>query len=169
MVQMTRKYSNDEITVLWRPARCIHSGECLSLYKVFRPGRRPWVNMEGGTTEEIIRTVCSCPTGALTYTWNTGTDPAGTERQENPATDDESDPSSLDTGPDGPPACKAPGHVEIHIRPNGPLLISGAFRIFDAKGLEIPALKMLSICRCGQTGSPPFCDGSHFKYGFSDE
>ena len=61
------------------------------------------------------------------------------------------------------------GHGRLPSRPNGPLLISGTFRIFDAKGLEIPALKMLSICRCGQTGSPPFCDGSHFKYGFSDE
>ncbi len=63
-----KSYSNDDITVIWQPALCNHNGNCWkSLGKVFDPSKRPWVNMNGADTKDIIRVVDECPTGALTW------------------------------------------------------------------------------------------------------
>lgn len=60
------KYTNGDITVLWKPELCKHSARCASqLPSVFNPSARPWVNMEGATSAEIIAQVAKCPTGAL--------------------------------------------------------------------------------------------------------
>lgn len=64
----TLKYTNGEVTVVWKPDICIHSKICWTeLREVFDPFKRPWVNMEGGTTERIIEQVKKCPSGALSY------------------------------------------------------------------------------------------------------
>jgi uncharacterized Fe-S cluster protein YjdI len=63
-----KRYSNGEITVVWRPGRCRHSGICFQgLHEVFDPRERPWVNMEGGSTEAIKAQVEKCPSGALKW------------------------------------------------------------------------------------------------------
>lgn len=68
MSPIERRYSNTEIEVVWKPALCIHCRECIvGLPKVFDMEARPWVNMRGGTTEEIIQQVEKCPSGALSY------------------------------------------------------------------------------------------------------
>jgi putative redox protein len=60
------KYSNDEITVLWKPDFCRHSGRCVTqLPGVFDTQKHPWINMQGATTDEIVAQVNKCPTGAL--------------------------------------------------------------------------------------------------------
>jgi putative redox protein len=60
------KYSNDEITVLWKPDVCKHSGRCVTqLPGVFDIQKHPWINVQGATTDEIIAQVNKCPTGAL--------------------------------------------------------------------------------------------------------
>ncbi len=65
------KYTNGQITVVWKPEFCKHSGRCVTqLPKVFNLNQRPWVKMDGATTEEIITQVNKCPTGALTYVEN---------------------------------------------------------------------------------------------------
>jgi putative redox protein len=59
-------YSNDDITVVWKPELCRHSARCATqLPTVFNPGAKPWINMDGATSKEIIEQVARCPTGAL--------------------------------------------------------------------------------------------------------
>ena len=64
-------YSNREITVYWDQSKCVHAGVCFTyLRRVFNPLQRPWIDMGGAPTEQIIETVCKCPSGALSFAWN---------------------------------------------------------------------------------------------------
>ena len=59
-------YPNDELTVAWKPELCKHAARCATqLPTVFNPAARPWVNMDGATSQEIRNQVARCPTGAL--------------------------------------------------------------------------------------------------------
>ena len=52
----------------------------------------------------------------------------------------------------------------IRARENGPLVVAGKFRIVDHLGNEFPlpaGKDTIALCRCGQSKSKPFCDGSH--------
>ena len=61
-----KKYSNGEITIVWQPKKCIHSGVCVkTLPKVYNPQERPWIKPENATTQELIDQVAKCPSGAL--------------------------------------------------------------------------------------------------------
>jgi len=60
------KYSGDQVTVLWKPEYCKHSGRCVTqLPGVFNLQAHPWVNMQGASSEAIVAQVGKCPTGAL--------------------------------------------------------------------------------------------------------
>ncbi len=62
----THKYSNSEISILWQPTLCIHSGICAKgLRPVFDPARKPWIDMSKAGTDLIIEQVKKCPSGAL--------------------------------------------------------------------------------------------------------
>jgi uncharacterized Fe-S cluster protein YjdI len=64
--QITKRYSNGEVIVVWQPHLCIHSGNCArGLPQVFNPRRRPWVDVTAATTAEIVAQVGECPSGAL--------------------------------------------------------------------------------------------------------
>lgn len=68
---ITKNYSNAEITVVWQSGKCIHSGNCVrNLSNVFNPGERPWIKMTNAKTSEIIATVEKCPSGALSFFHN---------------------------------------------------------------------------------------------------
>jgi len=68
MKEIEKKYSNGEVTVVWRPGMCIHSAICFKgLSEVFDPRRRPWITLEQSTTEKIIEQIKKCPSGALSY------------------------------------------------------------------------------------------------------
>jgi len=59
-------YPGEGITVVWKPELCRHSARCATqLPQVFNPAARPWINMDGATSEEIREQVARCPTGAL--------------------------------------------------------------------------------------------------------
>lgn len=65
------KYSNGEITVIWRPALCQYSGICVKLLpQVYHPNEKPWVKIENASTEELIEQVKQCPSAALSYLIN---------------------------------------------------------------------------------------------------
>jgi putative redox protein len=66
------KYTNGEITVVWKPELCKHSGRCVTqLPKVFNLKTKPWVTMTGADSEAIKAQVDKCPTGALSWINNT--------------------------------------------------------------------------------------------------
>lgn len=65
---LIKKYSNDEITIVWESAKCIHSGNCVrALPNVYNPKEKPWIKIENASSEELIKQVSLCPSGALTY------------------------------------------------------------------------------------------------------
>ena len=64
--EIVKRYSNGEITVVWQPSLCVHSGICAhGLRAVFDPKRRPWIDLSKATTEQIKAQVAECPSGAL--------------------------------------------------------------------------------------------------------
>lgn len=66
------KYSNNEITVVWKPDFCQHAQRCWrQLPEVFDYKKKPWVNPFGATSEKIIEQVKRCPSGALRFFYNT--------------------------------------------------------------------------------------------------
>jgi CDGSH iron-sulfur domain-containing protein 3 len=59
--------------------------------------------------------------------------------------------------------------VTIRLRDNGPLVVEGPVTIVDALGntFTIDTNKpAIALCRCGQSGKKPFCDGAHKGCGF---
>ncbi|OLD83271.1 MAG: (4Fe-4S)-binding protein [Acidobacteria bacterium 13_1_20CM_58_21] len=63
-----KTYTNGEITVIWKPGVCIHSGKCVQgLGPVFNINARPWINMQGCESNSIVKQVEQCPSGALSY------------------------------------------------------------------------------------------------------
>eukprot|EP00808_Paulinella_micropora_P023096 g78687.t1 len=54
---------------------------------------------------------------------------------------------------------------ELTVSKGGPLFVKGPFTLKKPDGTE-EALKNKYFCRCGATGTSPFCDGSHKKAGF---
>lgn len=62
----TREYTNGEITIIWKPEKCIHSGICVkTLPGVYNPKDKPWIKPENAQTQELISQVVKCPSGAL--------------------------------------------------------------------------------------------------------
>ena len=134
---ITKEYSNGETTVLWQPGKCIHSGICLKgLPKVFNLRQKPWVNMEGATTEEIIDLVHKCPSGALTI-------------KDEPAIEDQ-------------PAVSHDVN-QIKLIKKGPVIVEGDAEVTDEKGEVTHHKKAVAFCRCNLSEKMPYCDGSHVK------
>jgi uncharacterized Fe-S cluster protein YjdI len=68
---MKKEYSNGEITIVWQPNLCTHSGVCVrTLPKVYNPKAKPWIEIDNATTEELKDQVSKCPSGALSYRVN---------------------------------------------------------------------------------------------------
>ncbi|MDR2955308.1 MAG: (4Fe-4S)-binding protein [Prevotella sp.] len=66
-----KEYTNGEVTVIWQPELCIHSGICVhALPQVYNTKERPWVKPENASTEELIEQIKMCPSGALSYRMN---------------------------------------------------------------------------------------------------
>jgi uncharacterized Fe-S cluster protein YjdI len=62
----TKEYPKGDLTIVWKPEKCIHSGVCVkTLPQVYHPGQKPWITPEHASKEEIISQVSRCPSGAL--------------------------------------------------------------------------------------------------------
>jgi uncharacterized Fe-S cluster protein YjdI len=65
---IVKRYSNGEVTVIWRPSLCQHSGVCVGgLPEVFDSRRRPWIELRHADSKAITDQVERCPSGALAW------------------------------------------------------------------------------------------------------
>jgi uncharacterized Fe-S cluster protein YjdI len=95
-----REYATDEIVVEWHPALCFHSQNCVkALPAVFDSSRRPWIDVDAATADEIEAAVDGCPSAALRIRRLRGT------------------------------ARPAPTELEVSPMSNGPLLVRGRLRV----------------------------------------
>ena len=137
-MEIIKEYSNDDITVVWKPRTCIHAKHCWSsLIQVFNPKNKPWINMEGATTNRIKKQVEACPSGALSYFSN----------------NEES---------------KEEVHLETKVETmsNGPLLVYGTLQVTHHDGATEKKNKTTAFCRCGASKNKPYCDGAHVEANF---
>jgi len=149
MDRIDKKYTNGEITVFWKPRKCIHATTCYrELIEVFNPRKRPWVNMQGAPTKDIIRVVNLCPTQALSFKYNNEIEEEVKVEQAGINEDIVS---------------------EVRVMEDGPLVLKGNFVLYNTDGEKMKPFKITSLCRCGESNNLPYCDGMHRKTGFSDQ
>ena len=68
MKDPVQHYEKGGLTVTFDPRVCTHSGVCVQgLYDVFDVSKRPWVNLDGAPTEQVVEQVKRCPSGALQF------------------------------------------------------------------------------------------------------
>ncbi len=159
-----KRYRNDDITVYWKPSACVHASYCYrELIEVFDPSRRPWVDMNGSTTDKIIEVVNLCPTEALAWKWNDEEKNKSVEKDQlnhinfrRPELMNTKDPE-----PEEQP-------VSVKVMVDGPIIIKGNFTLNYNETRKEVNDSMISICRCGASDHMPFCDGRHRKTGFID-
>ena len=67
----TKEYSNGEVTIVWEPEKCIHSGICVKgLPDVFQPKDKPWIKINAAKTDDLVKQVKACPSGAIRFYMN---------------------------------------------------------------------------------------------------
>ncbi|MBT8058329.1 MAG: CDGSH iron-sulfur domain-containing protein [Xanthomonadales bacterium] len=62
-------------------------------------------------------------------------------------------------------ASSRPSKITISCIKDGPITFRGRLRLHNQYGQECVKMRG-SLCRCGQSTSKPFCDGSHERTGF---
>ncbi len=135
--EIVKEYSNGELTILWKPRKCIHAAVCVKeLPKVYKPSEKPWIQIENATTEELKRQVEACPSGALSYVV------------------------------EGNSSEEAYVETKVEALENGPLLIYGTLHVTNSDGTKEKKNKTTAFCRCGASENKPYCDGAHVKIEF---
>ncbi|MFE6768675.1 (4Fe-4S)-binding protein [Streptomyces griseus] len=63
-----RSYDGEGIVVGFDAHRCLHAAECVrGLPPVFDVDRRPWVQPDNASADEVADVIHRCPSGALQY------------------------------------------------------------------------------------------------------
>lgn len=133
-------YRGREITIHDNRGACSHDRTCvIELPEVFRKRKRPWIDADAAPVAEVIQTIEKCPSGALSYSLNGGKAP---------------DPAR-------PP--------KIRVAKNGPLEVTGGIQLTDDMESAPESPEHYTLCRCGKSRNPPFCDGSHRTTRFRDD
>jgi len=63
------------------------------------------------------------------------------------------------------PHSERPSKITVSLIKNGPVTFRGRLRLHNSMGQECVKQRG-ALCRCGQSATKPFCDGSHDKVGF---
>jgi uncharacterized Fe-S cluster protein YjdI len=130
-------YEAEAITVTFDPNLCIHSEECVrGLPEVFIPSQARWIRPDRASADRVAAAVARCPSGAL--------------RVRRPDTAETAAPPVVTT---------------VRVARNGPLYLQGRVRIVSDSGEILAEADAATLCRCGATANPPFCDGSHERLG----
>jgi len=139
----SKHYHKDDLVITWKPKTCMHSANCVKkLHLVFNPQAKPWIDTANATKEEIMEAIDACPSGALSYHMK------GAEAlSDNVSTKEEE-------------------LTVLHPKKNGPLIVKGKLSVVDDEGNVVKQTDRAVFCRCGHSGSQPFCDGSHNRVGF---
>jgi len=128
------------VTIHDNRALCAHVEYCvLELPTVFDRSKRPWIDPDGASVEEIVALCRKCPSGALSCTVDGVLHRDYTDR-----------PPTVIASKEGPYFVE--GGVEI----TGEVLSEGA------------SVEHCTLCRCGESRNKPFCDGKHWDVGFTD-
>lgn len=70
---------------------------------------------------------------------------------------------------DSTPLSVRGGVLSVHPQRNGPLAVSGPMEVLSGTGRTILKSQAAMLCRCGQSRTKPYCDGSHVAAGFKAE
>jgi CDGSH-type Zn-finger protein len=133
-------YQGKEITIHDNRSICAHAGYCTDgLPAVFRHRQDPFVDPGGADIGDIINIINQCPSGALSYT-----------------VEDDSETHIIHD-------------ASIFIAPNGPYLVKGKAVLLDTAKAKGASETHCTLCRCGASKNKPFCDGSHWDIGFTDD
>ena len=128
-------YENEEINVSYDVKRCIHAAECVKgLPNVFDPDKKPWINPDNASAQDIAKTIEKCPTGALHYTLKKS------DRSEKPSSKN-----------------------RVKLTANGPVYFFGDLEVQDHEGNTVLNDTRFAFCRCGSSSNKPACDNSHKK------
>ena len=135
--EIVKKYAKEGFNIVWKPAKCIHSGICVkTLPGVYRPEEKPWIQPGSATVPELRAQIERCPSGALTY-------------------EEAGDTSG-----------KGDNLPEVQIIKGGPMMVRGSLKLERADGDFETLEGRTAFCRCGASSKKPFCDGSHRKISF---
>jgi CDGSH-type Zn-finger protein/uncharacterized Fe-S cluster protein YjdI len=58
------------------------------------------------------------------------------------------------------------GPLQIDPQIDGPLHVRGNLEIISGTGRMVARMQNVKLCRCGQSSTKPYCDGTHAKIGF---
>ena len=61
---------------------------------------------------------------------------------------------------------EAQSHLRVRVLTDGPVILDGPYKIYDAGGEMCFETGGGSLCRCGASSNKPFCDGQHKQIGF---
>ena len=134
-------YQGRDIDVTFELKRCIHAAECgRRLQSVFDVAKRPWVQPDNATADQVQATIDHCPSGVLKYVRHDG----GTQEQR-------------------------PAKNIVVVTDSGEYQLRGDVQLVTMGGETVAEEYRMTLCRCGESGNKPFCDGSHMRNGFSSE
>jgi CDGSH-type Zn-finger protein/uncharacterized Fe-S cluster protein YjdI len=138
MEEEIHTYEGEAIDVTYDVKRCIHARECVKgLPAVFDPEKRPWIEPDAASVDDLADVVMTCPTGALHF-------------------------DRTDGGGEEP----TPDENVVTVVPDGPLYLRGDVEIVDEDDEVLLSDTRVALCRCGASANKPLCDNSHEEIGF---
>ena len=126
-------YEGKEINITFNRSICAGAANCVHDFSNIYSSQssEDWISPDKGSIDEVINSIKSCPSGALSYTLNKEQKKESYEEQ------------------------------TIHIIKNGPLSVKGNIKLEAIEFSTNANVQKYTLCRCGASKNKPFCDYSH--------